>query len=42
MGLGQSLIWLAHPRFNVMLELSYLHLEGVVGPGATQRSETSC
>ena len=38
--LGQSLIWLAHPRFNVMLELSYLHLQGVVGPGRTEWTDS--
>jgi hypothetical protein len=34
--LGQSLIWLAKPRFNVMLEMTYTHAEVVTGPGQTE------
>jgi len=36
--LGQSFIWLAHPRFNVMLETVWSGSESVVGPSQTQRS----
>ena len=36
--LGQSVIWLAHPRFNVMLETIWSGSESVAGPGKTQRS----
>jgi hypothetical protein len=36
--LGQSFIWLAHPRFNVMFETVYAGTESVVGPGRTQRA----
>lgn len=36
--LGQSFIWLAHPRFNVMLETVFLSAEEVVAPGKTQRA----
>jgi len=36
--LGQSFIWLAHPRFNVMLETVWMGSESVVGRGQTQRS----
>lgn len=32
---GQSFIWLAHPRFNVMLETYYLNAQTVAGPGKT-------
>lgn len=34
--LGHSLIWLANPRFNVMLETAYAEMEGVAGPGKTE------
>jgi hypothetical protein len=37
---GQSLIWLAHPRFNVMLEAIWTSAEEVVGPGVTDRSSS--
>jgi hypothetical protein len=37
--LGQSFIWLAHPRFNVMLETTYSDNEGIAGPSKTQRSK---
>lgn len=36
--LGQSIIWLAHPRFNVMLETLWTGSESVTAPGRTQRS----
>lgn len=32
---GQSLIWLVHPKFNVMLESIWSHDESVVGPDRT-------
>lgn len=35
--LGQSFIWLANPRFNVMLEYIYTNAEVITGPGQTQR-----
>lgn len=35
---GQSLIWLAHPRFNVMFETYYLSAQTVVAPDKTQWS----
>ena len=34
--LGQSLIWLAHPRFNVMLEYVHTRSQAVIGPNQTQ------
>jgi hypothetical protein len=37
--LGQSFIWLANPRFNVMLETVYNDNEGIAGPAKTQRSK---
>jgi len=37
---GQSLIWLAKPRFNLMLETLWTGYEDVVGPGQTQRSHS--
>ncbi|MFB3813811.1 MAG: hypothetical protein ACE14L_06840 [Terriglobales bacterium] len=36
--LGQSFIWQAHPRFNVMLETAWLGYDRVTSPGRTQRS----
>jgi hypothetical protein len=33
---GQSFIWLAHPRFNVMLEYVHTRSQAVVGPDQTQ------
>jgi hypothetical protein len=36
--LGQSFIWLAHPRFNVMFETLWAGSESVVARGRTQRS----
>lgn len=35
--LGTSFVWLAHPRFNPMLELVFDSSEAVVGPDATLR-----
>ena len=34
---GQSLIWLAHPRLNLMLEAAWSRTQDVVGPGRTER-----
>lgn len=34
--LGQSLIWLAHERFNVMLEYVYTKSRAITGPGRTE------
>ena len=34
--LGQSFIWLAHPRFNVMLEYVHTRSQAVVAPNQTQ------
>ena len=34
--LGQSLIWLAHPKFNVMVEALWSREESVVGPDETE------
>ncbi|WP_257309955.1 hypothetical protein [Geothrix fuzhouensis] len=39
--LGQSFIWLANPRFNVMLEYVYTNGEMVTGPNQTDRQSTS-
>lgn len=36
---GQSVIWTARPRFNVILESSFASVESVSGPGQTQRSK---
>jgi hypothetical protein len=33
---GQSFIWLAHPRFNVMLEYVHTRSQAVVGPDQTK------
>jgi hypothetical protein len=38
--LGQSVIWLAHPRFNVLLETVWVRARIVDGPGTTRRSDT--
>lgn len=35
--LGQSFVWLAHPRFNVLLETVYYSAESVVAPQTTER-----
>ena len=36
--LGQSLIWLARPTFNAMLEVAWSREQDVTGPGETERS----
>jgi len=36
--LGHSVVWLAHPRFNVLLETLWTGSQSVVAPGRTQRS----
>jgi hypothetical protein len=36
--LGQSMIWLVHPRFNFMLETIWAGSQTVVGPSQTQRN----
>ena len=38
--LGQSLIWLAHPKLNLMLESIWTAEQEVTGPGQTGRSTT--
>jgi hypothetical protein len=38
--LGQSVVWLAHPRFNVLLETVWVRAQIVEGPGTTRRSDT--
>ncbi len=38
--LGQSLVWLAHPNFNVMLEAVYARSQAVVGKDTTEPVET--
>ncbi len=38
--LGQSVVWLAKPRFNVLLETVWSGEEEVMGPGRTQRSHS--
>lgn len=35
--LAQSVIWLAHPRLNFMLEAAWSRTQDVVGPGRTER-----
>lgn len=35
--LGQSVIWLAHPRLNLMLESVWSTMDEVTGPGQTER-----
>jgi hypothetical protein len=37
--MGQSLVWLAHPRFNVLAEVLYANT-GVAGPSGTDRVRT--
>jgi len=37
---GQSVIWLAHPRFNVMFEAAYSAFDTVAGPKTTDREQT--
>lgn len=36
--LGQSVIWLAHPKLNLMLESTWSAAQDVIGPGRTERS----
>jgi hypothetical protein len=38
--MGQSLIWLAHPNFNAMLEFAFSTGEAVAGPGLKSRVDT--
>jgi hypothetical protein len=38
--LGNSLVWLVNPRFNVLLETVWGSSEDVVGPGKTVRSQS--
>lgn len=38
---GQSVVWLARPRFNVLLESVFGGSEAVAGEGKTQRSHTA-
>jgi hypothetical protein len=38
--LGQSLIWLVHPRVNLMLEAVYANEETTVSPGRTEKSDS--
>lgn len=38
--LGQSLIWLTRPRFNVMMEAAWLSFEEVTASGRTSRSSS--
>ena len=35
---GQSVIWLAHPKLNLMLESTWTAAEEVAGPGRSERS----
>lgn len=37
---GQSVVWVAKPRFNVLVETIWAGSEAVVGPGQTQRNHT--
>lgn len=34
--LGQSFVWLVHPRFNALLETTWSHSQSVVSPSRTQ------
>lgn len=36
-GFGQSVIWLAHPKLNLMLESTWSAAQDVSGPGRTER-----
>lgn len=38
--LGQSVVWLAHPRFNVLLETVWNASQAVTGPGTTQNTRS--
>jgi hypothetical protein len=40
LNLGQSTIWLAHPRFNVMMETAWNRFESVIGRGRLASSYT--
>ena len=35
--LGQSVVWLAHPKLNLLLEAVWTRAQEVVGPGRTER-----
>lgn len=37
--LGHSLVWLATPRFNVLVETAYNDFQNVVAPGKTERAQ---
>ncbi len=37
---GQSFIWLARPKMNLMLELVYLSGREITGPGATEQDDS--
>src|SRR4029453_10961972 len=37
---GQSLIWLARPKLNFMLELAYASGQEITGPDATEASDS--
>ena len=36
--LGQSVVWLVHPKLNLMLEGAWTQMEEVVGPGKVERN----
>jgi hypothetical protein len=38
--LGQGLVWLVHPRFNLLLETVFYRFEDVIAPRTTQWSST--
>ena len=38
--LGQSVVWLARPRFNVLCETSWATMQSVTGPGRVDRVRT--
>ena len=38
--LGQSVVWLAHPRFNVLLETVWTASRSVAGPGRTESTRS--
>jgi chemotaxis signal transduction protein len=37
--LGQSVVWLAKPKVNLLLETSWVRADSVAGPGVTARSD---
>lgn len=39
--LGQSLVWLTNPRFNVLMETVYTHAQSVVGVDRTEWGKTA-